>query len=59
MNALQHNATFGMLYLATWEKPQAISDAYEVPIQQFFFGQIDQAKLVDEIDQQLQAAYNH
>jgi ABC-type glycerol-3-phosphate transport system substrate-binding protein len=57
--SLQHGATFGQLYLATWEKPQAISDAYETPIQQLFFGQIDQSKLVNTIDQQLKAAYKH
>jgi raffinose/stachyose/melibiose transport system substrate-binding protein len=59
VSSLQHGASFGQLYLATWEKPQAISDAYEVPIQQYFFGQIDAPTMVDTIDKQLAAAYGH
>ncbi|HEY4348605.1 MAG TPA: extracellular solute-binding protein [Gaiellaceae bacterium] len=57
VKSLQHGATFGQLYIATWEKPQAISDAYETPIQQLFFGQSDGSQLVDTIDKQLTAAY--
>ena len=59
VSSLQHGASFGQLYLATWEKSQAISDAYEVPIQQYFFGQSDATTMVDTIDKQLAAAYGH
>jgi raffinose/stachyose/melibiose transport system substrate-binding protein len=59
VSSLQNGASFGQLYLATWEKSQAISDAYEVPIQQYFFGQTDVKTMVANIDKQLATAYGH